>query len=41
MARSRSERKRDTLTRLERDVDAWVATSGPAGARVPRPDWLA
>jgi hypothetical protein len=29
--RTRRERKRDTLQRLEHDVDAWVATAGPAG----------
>jgi hypothetical protein len=30
-ARSREQRKRDTLDRLERDVDAWVATAGADG----------
>lgn len=30
-ARSAEERKRDTVQRLEQDVDAWVATAGPAG----------
>lgn len=29
--RTRAERKRDTLARLARDVDAWVATAGPTG----------
>ncbi|KII00261.1 pyridoxamine 5'-phosphate oxidase [Streptomonospora alba] len=29
--RSRSQRKLDTLARLESDVDAWVATAGDAG----------
>lgn len=28
-ARSREERKRDTLRRLEDDVDAWIATADP------------
>ncbi|MFG1946320.1 pyridoxamine 5'-phosphate oxidase family protein [Nonomuraea sp. NPDC048826] len=31
MARTRAERKHDTLARLEKDVDAWIATAGPAG----------
>jgi hypothetical protein len=31
-ARSRDERRRDTLRRLDDDVDAWVATAGPGGA---------
>jgi nitroimidazol reductase NimA-like FMN-containing flavoprotein (pyridoxamine 5'-phosphate oxidase superfamily) len=31
-ARSRQQRRVDTLRRLEHDVDAWVATAGPAGA---------
>jgi hypothetical protein len=30
-ARSREERKRHALTRLERDVDAWVATAASEG----------
>lgn len=30
-ARTPSQRKQDTLKRLERDVDAWVATANPAG----------
>ncbi len=30
--RTLAERKRDVLARLEQDADAWVATSGPAGA---------
>ena len=30
-ARSAQERKRDTLRRLEQDIDAWVATAGPDG----------
>jgi hypothetical protein len=30
-ARPLSERKQDTLRRLERDVDAWVATASPDG----------
>jgi flavin reductase (DIM6/NTAB) family NADH-FMN oxidoreductase RutF len=30
--RTPAERKRDTLARLATEVDAWVATSGPAGA---------
>ena len=29
--RSPEQRRRDTLDRLERDVDAWVATADPAG----------
>jgi hypothetical protein len=29
--RTRRQRKRDTLQRLERDVDAWVATADPGG----------
>lgn len=29
--RSAQERKRDTLQRLDRDVDAWVATAGASG----------
>jgi hypothetical protein len=28
-ARTAAQRKRDTLERLERDVDVWVATAGP------------
>jgi hypothetical protein len=28
-ARTREQRKKDTLGRLEHDVDAWVATEGP------------
>jgi hypothetical protein len=32
MPRTGAERKRDVLARLAQDVDAWVATSGPAGA---------
>jgi hypothetical protein len=31
-ARSAGQRKKDTLHRLENDVDAWVATAGPDGA---------
>jgi hypothetical protein len=31
MARTPAERKKDTLHRLENDVDAWVATAGPRG----------
>ncbi|MFS4097007.1 pyridoxamine 5'-phosphate oxidase family protein [Streptomyces sp. AF1A] len=31
-ARTAEQRKRDTLHRLENDVDAWVATAGPDGA---------
>ncbi|MFG2602614.1 pyridoxamine 5'-phosphate oxidase family protein [Streptomyces sp. NPDC048514] len=31
-ARSAEQRKKDTLHRLEHDVDAWVATAGPDGA---------
>ena len=31
-ARSRHERTRDTLHRLEHDVDTWVATAEPGGA---------
>ncbi|MEU3825662.1 pyridoxamine 5'-phosphate oxidase family protein [Streptomyces sp. SID486] len=31
-ARSAEQRKKDTLHRLENDVDAWVATAGPDGA---------
>ncbi|MFJ9083617.1 pyridoxamine 5'-phosphate oxidase family protein [Streptomyces sp. NPDC102384] len=30
-ARSAKQRKQDTLDRLEREVDAWVATAGPEG----------
>ncbi|WP_333764017.1 pyridoxamine 5'-phosphate oxidase family protein [Streptomyces sp. IBSBF 2390] len=30
-ARSAEQRKKDTLQRLEHDVDAWVATAGPDG----------
>jgi hypothetical protein len=30
-ARSQLQRKRDTLIRLEQDVDAWVATAGEEG----------
>ncbi|MEU2221694.1 pyridoxamine 5'-phosphate oxidase family protein [Streptomyces sp. NPDC018347] len=30
-ARSAEQRKKDTLHRLENDVDAWVATAGPDG----------
>lgn len=30
-ARSAQERKRDTLQRLENDVDAWVSTAGASG----------
>ena len=30
--RSAQERKRDTLQRLEQDVDAWVATAGAGGS---------
>lgn len=30
-ARSREQRKRDTLDRLEHDVDAWIATADPVG----------
>ena len=33
-ARSRLQRKQDTLNRLERDIDAWVATAG-AGDGAP------
>lgn len=29
--RSPQERKRDTLQRLEQDIDAWIATAGPSG----------
>ncbi|MGP3776809.1 pyridoxamine 5'-phosphate oxidase family protein [Streptomyces sp. SDT5-1] len=29
--RSAKQRKQDTLDRLEREVDAWVATAGPEG----------
>ena len=29
--RDREQRVRDTLARLERDVDCWVATAGPGG----------
>jgi len=29
--RSAEQRKQDTLARLDRDVDAWVATAGPDG----------
>ena len=29
-ARTPSQRKQDTLNRLDRDTDAWVATAGPA-----------
>jgi len=29
-ARTPGERKHDTLNRLEHDIDAWVATAGPA-----------
>ncbi|MDA0638783.1 pyridoxamine 5'-phosphate oxidase family protein [Nonomuraea sp. MCN248] len=32
MTRTFAERKKDTLARLENDVDAWVATAGPDGA---------
>ncbi|MEU9445152.1 pyridoxamine 5'-phosphate oxidase family protein [Streptomyces sp. NPDC048304] len=31
-ARTPAERKKDTLHRLENDVDVWVATAGPDGA---------
>ncbi len=31
LARTSEQRKRDTLERLEHDVDAWVATAGEAG----------
>jgi Pyridoxamine 5'-phosphate oxidase len=31
-ARSAQQRKRDTLARLERDVDAWVASAAPDGS---------
>ncbi|MES4887969.1 pyridoxamine 5'-phosphate oxidase family protein [Streptomyces sp. NPDC096012] len=31
-ARTAEQRKKDTLHRLEHDVDAWVATAGPDGA---------
>jgi hypothetical protein len=31
-ARTAEQRKKDTLHRLEQDVDAWVATAGPDGA---------
>lgn len=30
--RTREQRKQDTLERLDRDVDAWVATAGTAGS---------
>lgn len=30
--RTRAERQRDTLARLETDVDAWVASAGPDGS---------
>ncbi|MEU7529454.1 pyridoxamine 5'-phosphate oxidase family protein [Saccharothrix sp. NPDC042600] len=30
--RPRARRRADTLRRLENDVDAWVATAGPAGS---------
>ncbi|MFC9931401.1 pyridoxamine 5'-phosphate oxidase family protein [Streptomyces sp. NPDC127190] len=30
-ARSTAQRKKDTLHRLEQDVDVWVATAGPDG----------
>jgi hypothetical protein len=30
-ARTALERKRDTLQRLEHDIDAWVSTAGPGG----------
>lgn len=30
--RTREQRKRDTLERLNRDVDAWLATAGPGGS---------
>lgn len=30
-ARSAKQRRQDTLDRLEREVDAWVATAGPEG----------
>ncbi|WP_306319486.1 MULTISPECIES: pyridoxamine 5'-phosphate oxidase family protein [unclassified Streptomyces] len=30
-ARSAKQRKQDTLDRLEREVDVWVATAGPEG----------
>jgi hypothetical protein len=29
--RSRQQRQHDTRTRLDQDIDAWVATAGPAG----------
>lgn len=32
-ARPAKQRKQDTLDRLERDVDAWVATASPQGAQ--------
>jgi Pyridoxamine 5'-phosphate oxidase len=31
-ARTRQQRRRDSLNRLAQDVDAWVATADPAGA---------
>ncbi|MER6072637.1 pyridoxamine 5'-phosphate oxidase family protein [Streptomyces sp. NPDC001817] len=31
-ARTAAERKKDTLHRLENDVDVWVATAGPDGS---------
>ncbi|MGW4566546.1 pyridoxamine 5'-phosphate oxidase family protein [Streptomyces sp. NPDC004561] len=31
-ARTAAQRKKDTLHRLEHDIDAWVATAGPDGA---------
>ena len=33
-ARTRAERLSDTRRRLEQDVDAWVATAGPAGVHL-------
>jgi hypothetical protein len=35
--RTRRQRKQDTLQRLERDVDAWVATADPGGGQVSVP----